>query len=557
MKRKGNQNDDADSVVIENPPLSEILSNFLTVNYDHLQDDTKKQARNVCKQILKQINSEPLPVPCSGDAKYAEYYDQYMELENREKYKIIDLFGRSLLEKQFDSVKDVITKEYLFKGFNSESLFDLLQRDLDDITSIIFREDFDDLYSGVSQSPKKQKQEDDKANKRGKKAGKAPASLRSKDQQAIEVSDERTSKVLMTTISEETVGPETASLSMSKEEIAKREEDFGSLHFEVVKNDGSIESLEKLLAVKNIYGKQLPKMPKDYIARLVFDRNHRSMVGFKEGRVVGGISFRPFFTQGFGEIAFCAITGNEQVKGYGTRLMNHLKDYCQTIGCFRFLTYADNYAIGYFKKQGFTKEISLDEKRYKGYIKDYDGGTLMECVLRTDINYLDVGLMISKQRAALNERIQEVSNFHTIYPGLDIFKKGGKPTSADDVPGLREMGWREDQKGRLDQKLHTIFTDVIDKLKKHECAWPFLDPVDPDEVVDYYDVIKEPMDLSTVENRLKKDYYRTKDIFISDVRLIFDNCRTYNRESTEYYECANKLEEYFKTLMTKALGPKN
>jgi len=29
--------------------------------------------------------------------------------------------------------------------------------------------------------------------------------------------------------------------------------------------------------------------------------------------------------QGFGEIAFCAVTANEQVKGFGTRLMNYTK----------------------------------------------------------------------------------------------------------------------------------------------------------------------------------------------------------------------------------------
>lgn len=155
---------------------------------------------------------------------------------------------------------------------------------------------------------------------------------------------------------------------MSRDEIAKREEDYGSLGFRVVKNDGRIENLEILLALKNIFGRQLPKMPKDYIARLVFDRNHRSMVGFKNNKVVGGISFRPFFQFGVGEIAFCAITGNEQVKGYGTRLMNHLKDYCQQIQVYRFLTYADNFAIGYFKKQGiFCNLCFFTMKRlYKG-----------------------------------------------------------------------------------------------------------------------------------------------------------------------------------------------
>jgi len=37
--------------------------------------------------------------------------------------------------------------------------------------------------------------------------------------------------------------------------------------------------------------------------------------------------FRPFYTQKFAEIVFLAITTSEQVKGYGTRLMNRLKDH--------------------------------------------------------------------------------------------------------------------------------------------------------------------------------------------------------------------------------------
>lgn len=57
-------------------------------------------------------------------------------------------------------------------------------------------------------------------------------------------------------------------------------------------------------------------------------------------------------SQRFGEIAFCAITADEQVKGYGTRLMNHLKQYARDVdGLTHFLTYADNNAVGYFIKQ--------------------------------------------------------------------------------------------------------------------------------------------------------------------------------------------------------------
>lgn len=66
------------------------------------------------------------------------------------------------------------------------------------------------------------------------------------------------------------------------------------------------------------------------------------------------INFTVFLgtSQKFGEIAFCAITADEQVKGYGTRLMNHLKQHARDVdGLTHFLTYADNNAVGYFVKQ--------------------------------------------------------------------------------------------------------------------------------------------------------------------------------------------------------------
>lgn len=34
-------------------------------------------------------------------------------------------------------------------------------------------------------------------------------------------------------------------------------------------------------------------------------------------------------------------------------------------------------------------------------------------------------------------------------------------------------------------------------FQAHKCAWPFIDPVDANEVPDYYNVIKEPMGEST------------------------------------------------------------
>ena len=107
-------------------------------------------------------------------------------------------------------------------------------------------------------------------------------------------------------------------------------------------------------------------MPKEYIVRLVFDKKHEAMViKKKDNKVIGGICYRPNRTQGFIEIAFLAISSLEQVKGYGTRLMNKLKDHCKENGLEYFLTYADNNAIGYFKKQGFSNLIKMDIEKWK------------------------------------------------------------------------------------------------------------------------------------------------------------------------------------------------
>jgi histone acetyltransferase len=106
---------------------------------------------------------------------------------------------------------------------------------------------------------------------------------------------------------------------VSRDSLVRREEEQGEVKFHIIINDGDPIKLRILLELKNIFRKQLPQMPKEYIVRLVFDRNHKSVAAIKQGRVIGGITYRPFKEQKFGEIAFCAVSTTEQVRGCGTR----------------------------------------------------------------------------------------------------------------------------------------------------------------------------------------------------------------------------------------------
>ncbi|KAI8079591.1 Bromodomain-containing protein [Gilbertella persicaria] len=71
---------------------------------------------------------------------------------------------------------------------------------------------------------------------------------------------------------------------------------------------------------------------------------------------------------------------------------------------------------------------------------------------------------------------------------------------------------------------------IMRNLKKHRDAAPFLNPVDYVKlnVPDYPTIIKQPMHLLLVDQKLNQSEYTAVEDFISDVRLIFNNCFKYN-----------------------------
>eukprot|EP00741_Cyanophora_paradoxa_P007204 tig00001085_g6970.t1 len=352
---------------------------------------------------------------------------------------------------------------------------------------------------------------------------------------------------------------------LNRDQKIKEMEEKGDISFRALTNDDTDENLVHLGQLTHVFKEQLPNMPSKYILRLVFDRMHHSIVIIKRNNVIGGITYRPTCVdpapseQAWAidssnnhhvfrmrpeidvnimviEIAFCAILTSEQVQGFGTRLMNHLKEHVKASGRETYLvTCADNDAVGYFEKQSFTKKITLDKARYlTGFIKDYSGVTLMQCYLYPKIDYLNITEMIQRQKEMVYRRLRDFGA-----RGVTAGEVAG-----EQIPRVHRRKPSEKASGVLKKDLARL----LEAVRRQPPSWPFLKPVDPAEVPDYYNVIKQAIDLQTMEEKIGKEAYTTREAFWEDMQLMFNNCRTFNAEGTRYYKCADELNKFFDRL---------
>lgn len=61
-------------------------------------------------------------------------------------------------------------------------------------------------------------------------------------------------------------------------------------------------------------------------------------------------------------------------------------------------------------------------------------------------------------------------------------------------------------------------------------------------------------DLSTMESKLDNNHYATVEDFVSDARLMLNNCRQYNGTGNQYANLANKLERSLDRILKKRMA---
>ncbi|XP_066300547.1 bromodomain adjacent to zinc finger domain protein 2B-like isoform X18 [Branchiostoma lanceolatum] len=119
---------------------------------------------------------------------------------------------------------------------------------------------------------------------------------------------------------------------------------------------------------------------------------------------------------------------------------------------------------------------------------------------------------------------------------------------SDDCPSPMYVPDKKDKKAKNEaSKDLAPCRTILPELEKHEDAWPFLVPVNTKQFPQYKKIIKRPMDLSTIKNKLRDNKYRSREEFAEDVRLICDNCETFNEDESAVGQAGHNMRACFET----------
>ncbi|KAJ3692556.1 hypothetical protein LUZ60_011651 [Juncus effusus] len=178
----------------------------------------------------------------------------------------------------------------------------------------------------------------------------------------------------------------------------------------------------------------------------------------------------------------------------------------------------------------------------------------------------------------LEKRVHEVIQFYethkrqtsnnkpTIFPNKEKASNstnGANINSTDNNNKSLTDGAHTDSVSKKMQDLMRQFGSILRQITTHKWAWPFMKPVDVKALSlhDYYDIVKNPMDIGTIQNRMegKEETYKYKNVreIYSDLRLVFKNAMSYNEPTHDVHVMAKtlieKVEEKWLQLLPKVI----
>ncbi|XP_032918613.1 bromodomain adjacent to zinc finger domain protein 1A isoform X2 [Catharus ustulatus] len=143
-----------------------------------------------------------------------------------------------------------------------------------------------------------------------------------------------------------------------------------------------------------------------------------------------------------------------------------------------------------------------------------------------------------------SERLRKfpVSASKLSLPVAEPKRRGRKRQSTESSPPVlnRRSSGRQGGVHEL-----SAFEQLIVELVRHDDSWPFMKLVSKIQVPDYYDIIKKPIALNIIREKVNKCEYKLASEFIEDIELMFSNCFEYNPRNTSEAKAGTRLQAFF------------
>ena len=96
---------------------------------------------------------------------------------------------------------------------------------------------------------------------------------------------------------------------------------------------------------------------------------------------------------------------------------------------------------------------------------------------------------------------------------------------------------------------------IVNAFLPRDDSGPFREPVDwrALELHDYPEIITNMMDLGTVQRKLEREQYETAHLAAEDIRLVWNNCMTYNSEGSDFWALAKTFARRFEDRYRKVV----
>jgi hypothetical protein len=88
----------------------------------------------------------------------------------------------------------------------------------------------------------------------------------------------------------------------------------------------------------------------------------------------------------------------------------------------------------------------------------------------------------------------------------------------------------------------SVMERALEKITSKDRLMVFTQPVTEALVPGYRNIIKKPMDLSTMRTKLAKNQYKKVNDMRADFKLMIDNCNTFNKSNRFFYTYGHRFK---------------